>query len=95
MKQARKNVRDARDLNKIDMRAVIKFPFLQGKVPKEIQAILTETLTCFLPGRAKELSAPLYYQVISNTLKMGTQSVPEMSDKILHLDPAVCQRRFC
>jgi len=24
--------------------------FLQGKAPKEIQAILTETLACFLPG---------------------------------------------
>jgi len=26
---------------------------------KEIHAILTETLACFLPGRAKDLSAPL------------------------------------
>ena len=25
---------------------------------KEIHAILTETLACFLPGRAKDLSAP-------------------------------------
>jgi hypothetical protein len=32
---------------------------LQGKAPKEIQAILTETLACFLPGRAKDLSEPL------------------------------------
>jgi len=32
---------------------------LQGKAPKEIHAILTETLACFLPGRAKDLSAPL------------------------------------
>ena len=31
--------------------------FLQGKAPKEIHAILTETLACFLPGRAKDLSA--------------------------------------
>jgi len=45
---------------KIEMRAVIKFLFLQGKVPKKIHAILTETLTCFLPGRVKDLSAPLY-----------------------------------
>ena len=35
------------------------FFFLQGKAPKEIQAILTETLACFLPGRTKDLSAPL------------------------------------
>jgi hypothetical protein len=34
--------------------------FLQGKAPKEIHAILTETLACFLPGPVKDLSAPLY-----------------------------------
>jgi len=55
-KQARKNVRDARDFNNIETRAVIKLFFLQGKAPKEI---LTETLACFLLGRAKDLSAPL------------------------------------
>jgi len=59
-KQARKHVRDARDFNNIETRAVIKFIFLQGKASKEIHAILTETLACFLPGRAKDLSAPLY-----------------------------------
>jgi len=61
-KQARKHVRDARDFNNIETRAVIKFPsppLPQGKAPKEIRAILTETLACFLPGRAKDLSAPL------------------------------------
>jgi len=36
------------------------FFFFQGREPKEIHAILTETLACFLPGRAKDLSAPLY-----------------------------------
>ena len=51
-KQARKHVRDARDFNNIETPAVIK-------APKEIHAILTETLACFLPGRAKDLSAPL------------------------------------
>jgi len=36
---------DARDFNNIEMQAVIKFFFfLQGKAPKEIHAILTETL---------------------------------------------------
>ena len=35
-------------------------PPLQGKAPKEIHAILTETLAWFLPRRAKDLSAPLY-----------------------------------
>jgi len=36
------------------------FFFLQGKAPKEIHIILTEILACFLPGRAKDLSASLY-----------------------------------
>jgi len=36
---------DARDFNNIETRAVIKyFFFRQGKTPKEIHAILTETL---------------------------------------------------
>jgi len=63
-KQARKHVRDARDFNNIETRAVIKSPpppTLQGKAPKEIHAILIETLACFLPSRAKDLSAPLYF----------------------------------
>jgi len=58
-KQAQKLVRDARDFNNIETRAVIKLFFLQGKAPKEIRAILTESLASFLPGRAKDLSAPL------------------------------------
>jgi len=45
---------------KIETRAVIKFLFLQGKAPKKIHAILTETLACFRLGRAKDFSAPLY-----------------------------------
>ena len=44
-------------------RELSSFFFLQGKVLKEIHAILTETLACFLPGRAKDLSAPLYIGV--------------------------------
>ena len=60
-KQARKHARDACYFNNIETRAVIKvFFFLQGKAPKEIHAILTETLACFLPGRTKDLSVPLY-----------------------------------
>ena len=51
---------DARDLKKIETRAVIKFLFLQGKAPKEIHAFLTEILAFFLPGRAKDLTASLY-----------------------------------
>jgi len=51
---------DAHDFNKMEARTVMKFLFLQGKVPKEIHAILTETLACFLPDRAKDLSALLF-----------------------------------
>ena len=58
-KQAPKHIRDVRDFNNIETRAVIEFFFLQGNESKEIHAILTETLACFLPGRAKDLSAPL------------------------------------
>jgi len=59
-KQARMHVRNARNFNNIETRAVIRvFFFLQGKAPKETQAILTKTLGCFRPGRAKDLSAPL------------------------------------
>ena len=54
-KQTRKHVRDAPDFNNIETRAVIKFLFLQGKALKEIHAILTETLACFLLGRRKGL----------------------------------------
>jgi hypothetical protein len=42
------------------MLAVIESFFLQGKAPKEIHAILTEILAYFLPGRAKDLPAPLH-----------------------------------
>jgi len=35
---------DARHFNNIETRAVINFFFLQGKAPKEIRVILTETL---------------------------------------------------
>ena len=48
-KQARKHVKNGRNFNNIETRVVIKFFFfLQGKAPKEIHAILTETLACFL-----------------------------------------------
>ena len=57
--QTRKHVRDARDFDNIETRDV-NFFSLQGKAPKEIHVVLTETLTFFLPGQAKDLSAPLY-----------------------------------
>ena len=42
---------DARDFN-IETRVVIKFFFLQGKAPKEIHAILIETLEEHAPSYA-------------------------------------------
>jgi hypothetical protein len=58
-KQAWKYVRGACDFKNIKMRAVSKFfPARQG--PEGNSHHLTETLACFLPGRAKDLSAPLY-----------------------------------
>jgi len=70
-KQSRKHVRDARDFNNIEMQAVIKLFSLQGKAPKEIHAILTETFACFLPGRAKDLSAPLYIFLVHSHVAWG------------------------
>ena len=71
-KQARKHVRNARDFNNIETRAVIKFFFfLQGKAPKETHVILTETLTRFLPVRAKDLSAPLHFFFGSRDISFG------------------------
>ena len=44
---------DARDFNNMKTRAVINFfPPLQGKVPKKIHAILTETLAEHAPSYA-------------------------------------------
>ena len=56
------------------------FFYLQGKAPKEIHAILTETLACFLPGRAKDLTAPLYRKILlvsvnCLTVRVGSASV--------------------
>jgi len=55
---------DARDFNNIKTRAVIKFYFffsLQGKAPKEIHAILTETLGEHAPSycTVKKLGCPI------------------------------------
>ena len=43
---------DARDFNNIETGSVIKFFFLQSKAPKEIHAILTETLREHAPSYA-------------------------------------------
>ena len=59
-KQARKDVRRRARFHQ-HRDASCQVFFLQGKAPKEIHAILTETLACVRPGRAKDLSAPLNY----------------------------------
>jgi hypothetical protein len=43
---------------------LLVFISCKGKAQKEICAILTETSASFIPGRAKELSAPLYLREI-------------------------------
>jgi len=43
---------DARDFNNIETPAVINFFFLQGKAPKEIHAIMKETLGEHAPSYA-------------------------------------------
>jgi len=45
------------------------FSPLQGNAPKVIHVILTETLAFFLPGGAKDLSAPLYMRNTNAKLK--------------------------
>jgi len=57
-KQAPKHVRTCAISTKPRRELSSSF-FFQGKAPKEIHANLTETLACFRPGRAKDLSAPL------------------------------------
>jgi hypothetical protein len=53
---------NVRDFNNTEMQAVIKFFFLQGKAPKEIHTILTETLGEHAQSYAtiKNCDAPLY-----------------------------------
>ena len=84
-KQDQKNVRDARDFNNIATRAVIKFPFfLQGMAQKEIHANLTEKLACFLPGRAKDLSAPHLSLSLSLSLYVYTVYINLASNNWYH-----------
>jgi len=57
--------------------------YLQGKAPKKIHAILTETLVCFLPSLAKDLSAPLYnppsHGAVTPSVSSGLQAMPLQS----------------
>jgi hypothetical protein len=75
-----------RDFSNIETRAVIKFFFaLQGKAPKEIHAILTETLVYFLPDRAKDLSAPLYKHQIPLSIPTEVSHRPPVAESDLIL----------
>jgi len=58
-KQAQKHVNDARDFNNMETRAVIKFfpPARQGAEANSQHC--ERNIKFFLPGRAKDLSAPL------------------------------------
>jgi len=69
----------------METRAAIKFFFfLQGKAPKEIYAILTETLARFLPDRAKGLSAPLYLclQIAFPVKKLRLSAAPAVFKRL-------------
>jgi len=100
-KQVRKHVWDARDFNNSETRYVIIFIkfffFLQGKAPKKIHAILTVTLACFLPGVAKDLSAPLYlsdfnenlnflYRISKNTPTSNSMKIRPLGVELFYAD---------
>jgi len=86
-KQARKHVRRRARFQQHRVASCQVFNFfllLQGKAPKEIHAILTETLACFLPGRAKDLSAPLHAQCMSCKIPVLLRAVlPYVSSQLL------------
>jgi len=75
---------NARDFNNMEKRAVIKsfFPARQG-AEKEIHATLTETLTCFVPGRAKDLSAPRNSFHLNRNVSYALMN--ERTDSLYHL----------
>jgi len=54
---------EARAISTTSRRELSSSPPPASKAPKEIHATLTETLACFLPGRAKDLSARMYFVV--------------------------------
>ena len=75
-KQAQKHARDARDFSDIETRAVIKFSLPARQGAKGNSHHLIETLAYFLPGRAKDLSAPLYLYRCKLTLFPTSSSRP-------------------
>ena len=95
-KQARKNVRDACDFSKIEF-----FSFLQGKAPKEIHDILTETLACLLPVGAKDLSAPLfvsgygYIEARTDATQQTNIFWVHIADTFGYIQSDMCVHTFC
>jgi len=73
---------DARDFSNMEMRAVIEFFFcLQGKAPKEIQAILTETLGEHAPSHATVKNCVVQFRrddLVSLCLKANAEMVPKI-----------------
>ena len=88
-KQAPKHVRDARNFNNIETQAFINFFFLHSKAPKEIHAIVTETLACFLPGRAKDLSAHMFNS-LSCIMNSGHHAGCSLTVKQTDISPSCC-----
>jgi len=77
---------DARDFNNIETRAVIMlFPHLQGKAPKEIHAILQETLGEHAPSYAAVKKWVVQYLSTCEAPRPErpkTVTTPEISDQI-------------
>jgi len=81
---------DARDFNNMETRAVIKvFFFLQGKAPKEIHAILKETLGEHAPSYATAKNWVAHFKrgdfSTCDALRTGrpkTATTPEIIDQI-------------
>ena len=80
---------DARDFNNIETRAVIKFFFLQDKAPKEIHAILKETLGLHAPPYAVKNRVAQFKHGDFSTCdtphpgRLKTVTTPEIIDQIL------------
>jgi len=83
---------DVRDFNNIKTRAVIKFLFLQGKAPKEIHVILTETLGKHAPSYATVKNWVAHFKRVDfstcdapRTGRAKTVTTPEIIDQIHEL----------
>jgi len=74
-----------RAISRRELSSSLFFFFLQGKAPKKIHAILTETLDCFLPGRAKDLKAHLYVLRRQETICWSRNSPYTMKSSLPHI----------